>query len=70
MNVSAVYLGVIVNISHSNKFVYQKSSQDFVMFSVRSKGNILKKRLNNIWDKALKNGPSKICKKQPLKILK
>ena len=25
---------------------------------------------NNIWDKVFKNGPSKICERQPLKNLK
>ena len=38
-------------------------NQDFYYFLTSSK------YITNIWDKVFKNGPSKICGRQPLKIL-
>ena len=40
MNVSAGYLGVIINTSQSNKFVFEKSHPRRQLFKPRSKGKV------------------------------
>ena len=60
------------------EFIFGWPNKIFVKFSFLKFGNVreatttrvLSFILNNIWDKLFKNGPSKICGRQPLKNLK
>ena len=51
MNVSAGYLGVIINTSQSNKFFFEKSHPRRQLFKPRSKGKVKNQRFCNVFRK-------------------